>query len=464
MFSLFFSVAPIGANGLVVSLLRTKILKNTMLQKQYHTVGTPLADGVALFNQAKITVLKTQMRIQDEEHAAWLERLRNPNNDCNPITPDDVKKFKNKIITDEDIKSNAEWNFATIIVKENVERSMINFERAKQLSKVLNEPLIAWLLPLKSLDTKEKMFLSTEAERVIGFANPHLMGLFLKGAGTIINQNIAPHNGLANGTECFYSSLTLQDDAEDIGEDDDEDIGDTQKSLSDSEKIKQAKGGDVVFLSQPPISVNVLLMEESSVSVFAWPKEDNLAQYILRDEGAADVTKNAQKREIVIPITPHCYRDKPIALWLPEVAGQDKVDGISNNDVKDLRSIHCMRVNYKRPMLELTLCRTFYKAQGSTLGRVILQLNHIPGGKLVTYKELYMAASRVTHGNNFKIMPLYNRRSLDYLREIKPDLDVLAYFDGIVDAPKDPQPWDQEKTAARVTQQLQWGVRARKDS
>ena len=451
MFSPFFSVAPIGANGLVVSLLRTKILKNTMQQKQYHTVGTPLADGVALFNQAKITVLKTQMRIQDTEHAAWLERLRNPKNDCNPITVDDVRKLNEKIITEADVKNDWEWDFATIIVKENMERSMINFERAKQLSKVLNEPVIAWLLPLKSLGTKEKLFLSSETEREVGIANPHLMGLFLKGAAAILNQNIAPHNGLANGTECFYSSLTLADDPPRPG-----DI--TADGLTDSEKIKQAKGGDVIFLRQPPISVNVLLVEESSISVHTWPKDDNLAQYIPRGE-EEDVTPE-QKREIVIPIAPHCNYPKYSALWLPEADGQDKVDGISDDDTKKL---HCMRVSYKRPMLELTLCRTFYKAQGSTLGLVILQLNRAPK-QTVTYKELYMAASRVTLGKNFKIMPLYVKRGLNYLKDLEPDLNVLAYFAGIVDTPKNPQRWNRKKTEDRVAQQMQSKVRTDKNS
>ena len=82
------------------------------------------------------------------------------------------------------------------------------------------------------------------------------MGLFLKGASAIISENITPHNGLVNGTECFYSSLTLQEHDQCTGPDEEDEVPDV-------DKIRNAKGGDVVFLSAPPVSVNVLLIEES---------------------------------------------------------------------------------------------------------------------------------------------------------------------------------------------------------
>ena len=181
-----------------------------------------------------------------------------------------------------------------------------------------------------------------------------------------------------------------------------------------------------------------------------WNKDHNLAAFMPLDKGE----KSRSGLEIVIPITAHCYRDRGTVLWVP---GDPMQDLISREVARELREVHCMKVTNNRAMLEMTLCRTIYKMQGSTLPYVILQLNRTT--RPVVYKEIYMAASRVTDGKNFKIMPLHNSKGLEYLKDLEPDLDVLAFFEGIIDNPTDPQPWNRKLTLARVKKQIVCKVR-----
>lgn len=90
-------------------------------------------------------------------------------------------------------------------------------------------------------------------------------------------------------------------------------------------------------------------------------------------------------------------------------------------------------LHYNEFAFELGFVVTFHKCQGKTMGKVVLDLNRLPGrGFNLTYSSLYVGLSRVRRGADVRLFPALTEGALNYLTRlrVKPELSTwLLRFD-----------------------------------
>lgn len=79
---------------------------------------------------------------------------------------------------------------------------------------------------------------------------------------------------------------------------------------------------------------------------------------------------------------------------------------------------------------------TYFKVQGQTLRKIILDLNHRPSTRYLTFQALYTGLSRPQDGNGYRLVPPPNgrdpRREFAYVRRLRPPqklIDMLCGYD-----------------------------------
>jgi hypothetical protein len=247
------------------------------------------------------------------------------------------------------------WLDATIVVPGNEQRYAINLSRAVAMATRTGQPVIAWKLPLHpdSVGVIESIALrhETTSKKLLEDENETTV-FFVKGANAIVCENIATDLRIANGTRCIMHSILLNPSSAEFH----------------WEKIRQVAPGDIYWLPDDatPLYLNV--------------------EFVNLSEDEWNPLMTIVPGSVVIPM-PLCERNRcKLAKTL------------------DLASCKCCYYNYG---IELAFAVTFYKVQGCTLDRIILDLNHVGGhSKTVDLSSLYVGLSRVRKFEHIRVLPI----------------------------------------------------------
>lgn len=197
--------------------------------------------GGYLFSKFLYIKLTQQHRSGDPEHTAVLYKM----SDTGRVSVGDLKAYKK--LSSEDLTSD-DFRFATIVVTGNDERRNINAWQAGRYADYHKVNVIRWARMRNENKWKGKP--KTEACLVDAFRNSCFWEFFVPNAKGYLNTyGINVDDGLANGTEIKYHSLSFEDRAQD---------------RRVRQRIEEAKPGDVISIDVIPIAVNVELFADFS--------------------------------------------------------------------------------------------------------------------------------------------------------------------------------------------------------
>jgi hypothetical protein len=309
--------------------------------------------GGQLFNSFQRISFNVPERSTDAVLNEKLLFFRTPTVNAQPVRDSGILNLLTPLRNKDN--SDPMWQDATIVVPGNEQRYAINMSRAVSYAWRTNQPVIAWKLPLHSESKRTVNIIAlskgTTSQRLLEAENETTM-YFVKGARAIVSDNIATDLRIANGTRCTMHSLLLNPAT-------------AEKHWSN---IHLTEPGEVYWLPDDDIPL-FLNVEFKKLSADDW-------------DPSMTIVPNA----IVIPmplcIEKYCKKAKTL----------------------DLASSNCRFFTH---YIELAYAVTFYKVQGSTLDRVILDLNHVGGhSKTIDLSALYVGLSRVKKLEHIRALPL----------------------------------------------------------
>jgi hypothetical protein len=227
------------------------------------TGGTPLTSayfddaspGGRLFRQFSVTSFVQQMRAAgDPAWTAVLDYFSHPEKSMTPVA---ASKLLDEVpvLSAADVAGDEKWQSPIIITHDNAARHAINKAQAIRMATRLGVPVIAWRL---RLDSKSAAAFELAAKRhactVDKVREPYedeLTFYFVKDAPAYLNANINVDKGLVNSASVRLHSLTLNPSSRD----------------GDWARVAAAAPGEVVLLSEAPLSVNVEVSERMSLVV-----------------------------------------------------------------------------------------------------------------------------------------------------------------------------------------------------
>jgi len=202
---------------------------------------SPTRMGGFLFSKFRYIKLTRQHRSGDPKHMAVLEKM------CRTGIGPTVKDLKStyKKLSAEDMESD-DFRFATMIVTGNNERREINALQSKRWAQYHGLNTIRW-----ARDREEGKWIA-RPESVDDYEHALQNACFWEyfppnAMGYLNSYGINADEGLANGTQIKYHSLSFKDRKEER----------RFKELCD-----QAKPGDVITLDSPPTAINVELFPD----------------------------------------------------------------------------------------------------------------------------------------------------------------------------------------------------------
>jgi hypothetical protein len=196
--------------------------------------------GVDNLMQAKLLRLSEQMRSEDEEHNAVLQRMQ----EGMPPTMSQLAGYQSLSIDDmKDVK----WRYAPILVSTNRERYDLIHEQAVRFAMEHGLPVVRWQRRWRNWQGQPKLYYSQVHD-----ADPIFWELFVPGAAGFLTYNLCTSIGLVNGCPIQYHSLTMHTQEE-------------QAKLD--ELVSDAIAGQIVTLDREPKSVNVEVYPDLSDDV-----------------------------------------------------------------------------------------------------------------------------------------------------------------------------------------------------
>ena len=150
-------------------------------------------------------------------------------------------------------------------------------------------------------------------------------------------------------------------------------------------QITSATSG-LIFLQHPPDFINVELNDSDNITVDEWSK------------------LSLSSTNFIIPIP-------------------------RRRQKKDTFKFYGNMVQYSEMAVELGFSITFNKAQGKTLQKVILNINHLPVRELnrVEFSHLVVGLSRVKNGQDLRIFPVQGN-NLDHLKKMHLHDDIRHWL------------------------------------
>jgi hypothetical protein len=267
---------------------------------------------------------------------------------------------------------------ATVIVVSNEERNSVNFIQAKSMAKAKGTPVIAWYK-----QPKQNILIDSGTLSHIYENNMSLLHLFVPGAPAILLENLNVNLKLANGTPAELYSLTLN----------------PITKLEDERKISEALAGEVVIINEP-FAVNIELCSNSHKSLLSvWPLEGKL--------------------------------NIPGKLVIPLV--------IENSFTQTTITFNGKKLSFKSFPFDLKFAVTFHKAQGQTMGNIILDIRCRP--KLLgilQFQSFYVGLSRVKTGDSIRIVPYHDLKTIQQLQRLKADGNIqkwMSLYESIPETP-----------------------------
>jgi len=306
-----------------------------------------------------------QRSIEDSGHSSRLEYFRKARKGARPVAESRILDHLAELNTT-DVQNDVLWRDATIVVAGNEQRVRLNMERAVAFAKRTNQPIIAWRQPLDEQSLRKVTTIATKQGRTLTDLLQNLDELtfyFVKGAPVVITDNISANLKIANGTSGILDSLVLC------------------PSIADSEweKITTLEAGEIHWLpaGQLPLAV---MVEFPHLNLETWIPSLSLA------------------------------RDKVLIPLVLAAEHQSK-----EAKTTQLRQSQCGVLTY---FVDLAFVVTFYKVQGATVNRIILDLNTAGGNqKQVDLGSLYVGISRVRHSDHIRVLPISQKtrsRLLDF--------------------------------------------------
>ena len=353
-----YQLQPISSKSLFTAVVETHNLTTNINNPQI----TPSTIGAELFSRFTMFQLTQQMRVHDKSHIALINKLRNPDT-TTPINDDVIHYLKSKQLSASDVKNDQTWTIASIVVTLNEVRNTLNYEMACRFAKLKNVPVIRWKLPISG---ERASLLNPEEIEQLYDQERGLWGVFVSGAPGFLTVNINPTKGLANGTPIIYESLSFDHER------------DSENEREALRKISIAEPGEVITIDVIPKTINVAV---PSIEPSSWPTNQTLVP-----------------GRVVIPI----FKKPSLTTYRVRPCGRLLLSGDVN--------VVCHAV-------ELGFAITYEKVQGKTMPKIILDLNTAPG-RALRFSSVYTGLTRVRKGEDFKILPLPARGTLQHLKKI----------------------------------------------
>ena len=235
--------------------------------------------GGFLFSKFRYIKLTSQHRSGDPKHMAVISKMSNTG-----IGPT-IKDLKNtyKKLSADDLASN-DFRFATNIVTGNCERREINAWQAKRWAEYHGVNTIRWARNRKEESWKGRP--RTEECVAHAMQNSCFWEFFPPGAmGYLNTYGINADDGLVNGTEIKYHSLSFEDKDE---------------KRQFKVQCAQAEPGDIITLASPPTAINVELFADSDWDSETEKKKKKAMRREWLRSGKGSITKDGF---VVIPIS-----------------------------------------------------------------------------------------------------------------------------------------------------------------
>jgi len=86
-------------------------------------------------------------------------------------------------------------------------------------------------------------------------------------------------------------------------------------------------------------------------------------------------------------------------------------------------------IYYKAHTVDIGFCITFYKIQGQTVNKLILNLNQ-PPTKKIQLGDIYVARSRLQHWKDLRILPMHQEQNLYSLCKLTRQRTLLWALSG----------------------------------
>ena len=434
-----YQLPPVKGTSLIKSISSTSRAPNPF--------ETMVIRGRSLFKRFRKLELTQQMRAaEDLDHVNFLGKLRSPSTPPTnnfgkqsasskkssgakgsrrrqPVTSDsrtcvtdaDINCYK--ILCAEDFKKDESWRSATIVVTSNAERHRHNFNMANMFAMHYDTPILTWRNPLSGFGATNLSDMFTEF--VYSNWSEDLISIFVAGAPAFLTTNINPSKGLANGTKVRLHSITLDPD------------GDALVNARIVERINSARPGELIDLgTNVPLSVNVVLDRLSKSRADNWPESERIRVDSL---SSATTTRHPSESstgdEVIIPL-----------LAKQALTGDEIVTNFNHvHSSRDTNAIKFIRHGF-----DLGFSVTFYKVQGKTINRVILDLAQRPGSHQVSHPALYVGMSRIRRSQDLRLLPL-DPNSKQRLRNLRPSRDLLEWLSSFeYDKPSEPPIWSQK--------------------
>ena len=239
----------------------------------------PAQIGGYLFSKFRHIKLTRQHRSEDPTHMKVIEKMSK----TGIITVGDLKNYKK--LSSEDLASD-DFRFATIIVTGNDERRQINAWQAGRWAKFHGVNIVRWARSRREQTWKNR----PRKEENIAHAmhNSCFWELFIPGAKGYLNTyGINADNGLANGTEIKYHSLSFND-------------RDIESQFQ--QKLQRARPGDTVTIDSSPSAINVELFGDFNEDTSSVTAEKVVMRKKWLEAGMGSITNDGH---VVIPISLH---------------------------------------------------------------------------------------------------------------------------------------------------------------
>ena len=346
-----------------------------------HAANSPIRIGAEIFSQCRWMELTEQQRSKyDTEHTSFVHHLYQGHK----ITLGLISKYKK--LSQNDFQSlQSPWYTAPVIVRTNREKVTLNYTRAIQYAKLHNTIVIKWKTNVSFWEQKPQ----SEQDLDHVMQDPAFFEYFVQNAPGYCIDNICKAKKIVNGTKIQYKSLTIEE-------------ADQQWLQM---KLNLSNPGDVIELPNPPISINVKLVDARPDDIIKWKH------------------LTLHHNEVVIPIL-----RKRINRW--NETKKMPIPGVGRSTLPSR-----VRLTNFYP-LEMSFAMTVEKAQGQTMNHVIIALSDRRANKCrFDYSSVYVAFSRVRDKNNLRILLSTSNEhipnwSMLYLEHLKPSKSTFAFFAG----------------------------------
>jgi hypothetical protein len=307
-----------------------------------------------LFKEFRRIEFTQQVRAADDiAHSTRLDFFRNPFHSLTPVSASKILDHL-KVISPNDMLRDPKFMSAPIICSDNVTRHAINKLRIVELAKRTRSPVIVFRLPLsnysKTAFTASSLRTGKPYETLLD-EHDNLSFYFVPGAPVMCKDNVSPCFGIANGTQAVLHSLSLNPEKVDVDE--------------VWSNIHNASPGELFYLDELPLSVNIVLNNAS-----------------LEFDPNTSLLSDVQ----VVPMLLNTRSHRKL-----KVAGKSKLRQLTYYDFG----------------VDLAFAMTYFKVQGLTLDRVILDLNTTVMPK-INVAALYVGLSRVRCADHIRVLPVTN--------------------------------------------------------